>query len=123
MSSSGTIRATALVPVTAGHLVADAELTLARDENFHLLDDARVDVVAAFDAIHRAFPLELELGKLVLVLRDDFPDFVPDRARIDLDVIVRDRELAQECLGDLAVGRDDDLAGLGIDHVERNLLA
>ena len=43
--------------------------------------------------------------------------------RIDLDVIVDRGQLAQERLGDLAVGRDDDFAGLRVDHVERNLLA
>jgi hypothetical protein len=32
-------------------------------------------------------------------------------------------QLAQQRLGDLAVGRDDDLAGLAVDHVERDLLA
>ena len=70
MSSSGTIlRDDALVTVTAGHLVADAQLALARDEHFDLLDNAGVDIVAAFDPIHRAFPLEFELRKLVLVLK------------------------------------------------------
>ena len=43
--------------------------------------------------------------------------------RIDLDAIVDRRQLAQQRLGDLAVGRDDDFAGLGVDHVERDLLA
>ena len=107
----------------ARHLVADAQLALARDENFDLLDNAGVDVVAAFDPIHRAFPLELELGELVLVLRDDFADLVSNRARIDLDVIVRHRQFAEQRLGDLAVGRDDDFAGLGVHDVERNFLA
>ncbi len=32
-------------------------------------------------------------------------------------------QLAEERLGDLAVGRDDDFAGLGVDHIERDLLA
>jgi hypothetical protein len=32
-------------------------------------------------------------------------------------------QLAEQRLGDLAVGRDDDLAGLAVDHVERDLLA
>ena len=43
--------------------------------------------------------------------------------RIDLDAVVDRRQLAQQRLGDLAVGRDDDLAGLAVDHVERDLLA
>src|SRR3954468_22172891 len=33
------------------------------------------------------------------------------------------REFAEERLGDLAVGRDDDFAGLAVDDVERNLFA
>jgi hypothetical protein len=32
-------------------------------------------------------------------------------------------QLAQERLRDLAVGRDDDFAGLAVDDVERDLLA
>ena len=55
--------------------------------------------------------------------RDDLADLVADRRRIDLDVIVNHRQLAQQRLGDLAVGRDDDFAGLGVDHVERDLFA
>ena len=43
--------------------------------------------------------------------------------RIDLDVIVDRRQLAQQRLGDLAVGRDDDFAGLRVDHVERDFFA
>ncbi len=66
---------------------------------------------------------QLEFGELVLELRDDFADLVPDRARIDLDVIVNRRQLAQQRLGDLAVGRDDDFAGLRVHHVERNFFA
>ena len=99
--------------MTSRHLVADADsLRLLRDVNFDLLDDAGIDVVAAFDAIHRALTLELELGELVFVRSDDLADLVPDRARIDLDVIVNLRQLAQQRLGDLAIGRDDDFAGL-----------
>ena len=65
----------------------------------------------------------LELVELVFVTADDLADLVADRRRIDLDVIVNRRQLAQQRLGDLAVGRDDDFAGLRVDHVERNLLA
>ena len=43
--------------------------------------------------------------------------------RIDLDAVVDRRQLAQQRLGDLAVGRDDDFAGLAVDHIERDLLA
>ena len=113
----------ALVAVTAGHLVTDRELALRGDVDLDLLDDAGIDVVAALDLVHRALVLEFELGELVLKLADDLADLVADRRRIDLDVIVDAGQLAQQGLGDLAVGRDDDFAGLGVDHVERNLLA
>ncbi len=83
----------------------------------------RIDVVAAFDAIHRTLTLEFELGELVFVARDDLADLVADRRRIDLDVIVNHRQFAQERLGDLAIRRDDDFAGLGVDHIERNFFA
>ena len=36
----------ALVAVAAGHLVTDRELALRGDVDLHLLDDARIDVVA-----------------------------------------------------------------------------
>ena len=56
-------------------------------------------------------------------LADDFADLVADRARVDVDVIVNAGQLAQQRLGDLAVGRNDDLAGLGVDHIERDFFA
>jgi hypothetical protein len=59
----------------------------------------------------------------VFEVADDLAILMRIGRGIDLDVIVDRRELAQERLGDLAVGRDDDLAGLGVDHVERDLLA
>ena len=55
----------ALVAVAAGHLVADGELALGGDVDLDLLDDAGIDVVAALDAVHRAFALDLELVELV----------------------------------------------------------
>ena len=88
------------------------ELALRGDENLDLLDDAGIDVVAALDAVHRALALEFELVELVLERADDLADLVPDRRRIDFDVIVNRRQLAQQRLGDLAVRRDDDFAGL-----------
>src|SRR5271165_2614082 len=42
-----------LVPVTACHLIADAQLTLAGDIDLHLLDNTRINVVATLDAIKR----------------------------------------------------------------------
>ena len=113
----------ALVAVAAGHLVADAELALAGDVDLHLLDDAGIDLVAAFHAVHGAFLVGVQFRELALVALDDLLDLVADRARVDVDVIVHARQLAQQRLGDLAVGRDDDLARFRVDHVERDLLA
>ncbi len=110
------------VAVTARHLVTDRELALRGDEDLDLLDDAGIDVVAGFHAVHFNFALVLQLLELGFERADDLADLDADRARVDLDVIVDRGELAQERLGDLAVGRDDDLARLGVDHVERNLL-
>ena len=73
-------RDNALVAVAPSHLVANAEFAFAGDENLDLLDDAGINVVAAFDAVHRALALEFELGELVFELTDDLADLVPDRA-------------------------------------------
>src|SRR5205085_11311216 len=88
----------ALVAVSPRHFVADAELALARDENFHLLDDTGIDLVAAFDAVHRAITLEFQLRELVSVGSDDLAIFVPYRAGIDYDVIVNGREYQRQRL-------------------------
>ena len=49
-------------------------------------------------------------------------DFIADRAWIDLDVIVNLCEFAKEFFRNLAVSRNNDLAGLGIHHIQRNFL-
>ncbi len=124
MSSSGTMLATTpLLPWRPAILSPTESLRFAGDVDLDLLDDAGIDVVAALDAVQRALALEFELGELVFELADDLADLDADRARVDLDVIVDRRQLAQQRLGDLAVGRDDDLAGLRVDDVERDLLA
>ena len=110
------------MPWRPGHLVTDRELALRGDEDLDLLDDAGIDVVAAFHAVHFDFALVLQLLELGFERADDLADLDADRARVDLDVIVDRGQLAQQRLGDLAVGRDDDFTGLGVDHVERNLL-
>ena len=113
----------AFIPVAAGHLIAHAQFALAGDINFDLLDDAWIDVVATLHPIHGVLAFKLQLCEFVLVGSDDLADFVADRARIDLDVIVNHRQLSQQGLRDFAVRRDNDFAVLGIHHVERNLLA
>ena len=57
-----------------------------------------------------ALAVALELVELRLVRADDLHDLDAHRGRVDLDVLGDGGELAQERLGDLAVGRDDDLA-------------
>jgi hypothetical protein len=113
----------ALVAVAAGHLVTHAELLLAGHVDLDLLDDAGVDVVAASTrSSARSFSMSrswnLPLNSLMMPLDLDL-----DGAGIDLDVVVGRGQLAQQGLGDLAVGRDDDLARVHVDHVQRDLLA
>src|SRR5437667_11848832 len=85
----------AFISVATSHLISDAQLALARDINFDLLDDAGIDVVATLYSIHRTLALDLQLPELVLVRADDLTDLVTNRTRINLDVIVNDRELPQ----------------------------
>ena len=56
----------ALVAVAAGHLVADRELALRGDVNLDLLDDAGIDFVAGFGALHLLVVLHLEVVELLL---------------------------------------------------------
>ena len=109
--------------MTARHLVADAQLALAGDINFDLLDDSRFDLLAALYPVGRAVAFELQFGELVLICADDFTDSVPNRTWIDLDVIVRGRQFSQKCFRDFSIRRNDDLTGLGVDNVERNFFA
>ena len=109
--------------MTARHFVADTELALAGDVNFDLLDDPRFDFLAAFHAVRRAIPFELQLGELVFVSANDFADPIPNRARVDLDVIVGSRQFSQKRFRDFAIGRDNDFTGFGVYDVERNFFA
>ena len=59
----------------------------------------------------------------MLIRANDFPDFIANRTWIDLDVIVRRRQLSQERFGDLAIGRNYDLAVLRVYDIERNFFA
>src|SRR5207237_177369 len=81
------------------------------------------DLLAALYAVGRAVPFELQFGELVLVRADDLTDSVPNRAWIDLDVIVRRRQFSQKCFRNFAIGRDNDFTGLGVYNVERNFFA
>ena len=82
--------------MTARHFVPDTELALAGDVNFDLFDNPRFDFLAAFHAVRRAISFELQLGELVFVTANDFADPIPNRARIDLDVIVGSRQFSQK---------------------------
>ena len=59
----------------------------------------------------------------MLVRGNDFANLVPDRTGIDFDVIVDVRQFAEKRLGDLAIRRNNNLAGFGIDYVERNFFS
>ena len=54
---------------------------------------------------------------------NDLADFVPDRTRIDFNVVVNVRQLPQQRFGNFSVGWDDDFARLSVDHIQWNFLA
>ena len=109
--------------MASSHLVAYAQLPLARDIDLNLFDNSWVDVVAALYPVCRAIAFELQLRKLVLVRANDFTDSVAYRTRIDLHVIMRRRQFAQQCFGDFAIGWNNDLTVLGVYDVERDFFA
>ena len=109
--------------MASGHLVADGQLALGGDIDLHRLDDAGFDAFARLGAFHFLVVLHLQIVELLFEAADDFVDLVADGRRINLDAVIDRRELAQQRLGDLAVGRDDDFAGLAVDHVERDFFA
>ena len=113
----------ALVAVAAGHFVADRQFALGGDIDFDRLDDAAVHFLAGFGAFEFLVVLHLEIVEFLFEAADDLVDLVADRRGINLDAIIDLRQLAQQGLGDFAVGRDDDFAGLGIDDVERDFFA
>ena len=113
----------ALVAVAAGHLVAHRQLALGGDIDLDRLDDAAVHAFAGFGALQLLVVLHLQIVELLFEAADDLVDLVANRRGVDLDAVVNLRQLAQQGLGDLAVGRNDDFAGLAVDHVQRDLLA
>src|SRR6478609_8920277 len=117
MSSSGTIRATTpLLPWRPAILSPTLSLRLLAMKTFTcLMMPGSMSSPLSTRSIERS--RSSSSCKLVFVRSDDLPDLVPDRARVDLDVIVNRRQLAEQGLGDFAVRRDDDLAGLGVHHV------
>src|SRR5581483_8582870 len=57
----------AFVAVAAGHFIANAQFAFAGNIDLDLLDNAGVNVVAAFDAIDGPVAFQFQFGKLVLV--------------------------------------------------------
>ena len=108
--------------MASGHLITHRKLTLGGDIDLDLLDDTGIELFTGFDAIHFLVVLALQFIKALFELADDLADLVADRRRVDLDPIIDICQLLQQRLGDLAVGRDDDLASLTIENVERDLL-
>ena len=80
--------------MASSHLVTDAQFALARDINLDLLNDSGIDIVAALYAVCRPIAFKLQLRELVLVRTNDFANSIADRTRIDLDMIVRHRQLS-----------------------------
>ena len=111
------------VAMAAGHLVADGKFTLGGDVDLNLFDDAHIHFIAGFGALDFFVVLHLEVVEFLLKLTDDFVDFVADGRGVNFDAIVDLGQLAQEGLGDLAIGRDDDLARLAVDDVQGDLFA
>ena len=109
--------------MAAGHLVAHLQLVLRGDVDLDLLDDTGARILAGFDRGDLAFAVAFELIELPLIGADDLHDLDLDGRRIDLDVLGDGGQLAEQRLGDLAVGRDDDLPGLAVDHVEGDFFA
>ena len=72
---------------------------------------------------HLFVVLHLDVIELFFELPDDFRDLVANRRRINFDAVINRREFSQKCFCDFAVRRNDDFAGLGIHHVERNFFA
>ena len=101
----------------------DGQLALGGDIDFDGLDDAAFDVFAGLGPLEFLVVLHLQIVELLFEAADDLVDLVADRRRVDLDAIVHLRQLAQQGLGDLAVGGNDDFAGLAVDDVERDFLA
>ncbi len=109
-----------LVAVASGHFVTDGQLAFGGDIDLHRLDDAGLHAFTRLGAFHFLVILHLQIIELLFETADDFVDLVADGRRINLDAVINRRELAQERLGNLAIRRNDDFPGFGIDHVERN---
>src|ERR1051325_3249112 len=113
----------AFIAVTACHLVTHRELALRGDIDFDRLDDTAIGAFAGFGALDLFVVLHLDVVELLFEAADDFVDFVADGRGIDFDAVINHRQFAQQGLGDLAVGGDDDFARLAVDDVEWNFLA
>src|ERR1035437_5882083 len=111
------------VTVTASHLITNRQLALRGDIDFDRLDDAAIDALAGLGALKLFVVLHLQVVELLFEATNDFVDLVTDRRGVDLDAVINLRQLAQERLGDLPIGRDNDFPSLAVNHVERNLLA
>src|SRR6185369_9361882 len=98
------------------------EFPLGSDIDLYGLYNSRIDIVTSFHTLHFFVELHLQIVKLLLKGTDDFVYLVSNWRRIDLNPIVHGGEFTQQRLGDLSVGRDDNLPRLGVDDVERNLL-
>ena len=110
-----------LVAVAPGHFVTHGQLALGGDEHAHRLDDAGVDLVPGRHTAGLFLVLGLEVIEALGEAPDDLENLVFDRRRINGDHVVNERQLAQQSLRDLAVGRDDHLVRLRVGDVQWNL--
>src|SRR5207245_11268508 len=115
--------AESLAPVPPRPLVADRVFPLRGDVTFAGLDRAAVDAFARFGPLDLFVVLHLQVIALLFEAANDLVDLVADRRRIDLNPVVHLREFAQERLGNLAIGGNNDLTRLTIDYVQRNFFS
>ena len=59
----------------------------------------------------------------MLIVADDVEDPVADGTRIDLDVIMSRRQFSHQAFGDVAIGRNENFASLGVYDVEKDWFA
>ncbi len=105
------------------HFITDRKLAFRGDIDFDGFYDAGIDIIAGFNPIHLLVVLHLQIVEFLFIRTDDLINLIANRRRVDLDAIIDRSQFAQEGLGDLAIGRNDDFTGFRINHVERDFLA
>ena len=111
-----------LVTMAPGHFISHGQLALGSDEHAYRLDNTGINLIPGCHAAGLLFVLGLKVIEALGEAPDDLENLVFDRRRIDRDLVIDQRQFAQQRLCDLAVGRDDYLVRLGIGDIQRDLL-